>query len=140
MINIQNGNIDIDNINFTIKQKLTKDEFISSNLFADVLNNDEYGYTRYYIKPQIICGEKFAISLIFNPDGFLYMANIGIQSDDVISSWENWSESREMQKKEFHDKWLEKNIGQPPYSYTWGLMASSYDPRSGSSSINITYK
>ncbi len=140
MINIQNGCIEMANINFSIKKNLTEEEFIKSNLFCDVLNKEDYGYTRYYIKPQIICNAKFVISLTFNPDGVLDMTSLGLQMNDSIPSWESWSENSEMQKKELSDKWLEKNIGKPPYTYQWGAIFSSYDPRSGSSSITIVYK
>ena len=140
LINIQNGFIEIANKNFAIKKNLTEEEFIKSSLFSDVLNKDDYGYKRYFIKPQIICNAKFVISLIFNTDGVLYMTNLGLQMNDSLPSWETWSENDEIQKKELNDKWLEKNVGKPPYTYPWGSISSSYDPRSGSSSITIVYK
>lgn len=138
--NLQNGYVDITNKNFVIKRNLKEEEFIKSSLFEDVLNTEKYGYTRYYIKPQVIYNEKFVVVLIFKPDGVLDTISLGLQMNDRLPSWETWSENDEMQKKELSDKWLEKNVGKPPYTYPWGSISLSYDPRSGSSSITIIYK
>lgn len=62
-----------------------------------------------------------------------------LTSDGNLASWNNWSESEEQSKKDEHDKWLLRNIGEPPYNYSWGEISSNYDPRSGSSMITIRY-
>jgi hypothetical protein len=38
-----------------------------------------------------------------------------------------------------HDRWLRRMLGEPPYAYPWGSVTSSYDPRSDSSSVVVTY-
>lgn len=140
MFNIKNGNISLNN-NFIIKKGLTKNEFIKSTLFKDVINQQiTNGFSYFYLKPQLINNEKFIITLLFNQNDILDFLNISITKNDTVPSWNNWSESLELKKKETHDKWLEKNIGKPPYKYIWGEISSNYDPRSGSSMITISYK
>ena len=139
MINISNSDIRISS-SLTIGQSLTKEDFIHSYLHKEVLKQDDYGYTRYYIKPQTIGNDMFIIVMIFNPEGLLDMVTLSLTIDGSIPSWDDWSESSQMQKKEMHDKWLEREIGKPPYDYSRSGISSSYEPRSGSSSITIVYK
>ena len=139
MINTENGNLQLENIKLIIKKGLTRDEFMQSDLFYDVLNQDDYGYVRYYIKPQTICEQKFVIALLFKPDKSLSSVTLGLAIDGAIPTWENWSEEDELRKKALLGKWLEKNVGEPPYDYTWGSMTLTYDRRSASSHITISY-
>ena len=44
-----------------------------------------------------------------------------------------------MANKKYHDALLEENLGQPPYAFSWGKVASVYDERSEGSAILITY-
>ncbi|MEJ7732135.1 MAG: hypothetical protein WKG00_23355 [Polyangiaceae bacterium] len=61
------------------------------------------------------------------------------ETSDPTPSWDTWSEARELALKSRHDEWLKDELGPPPYEYAWGRLSSSYDPRSGGSSITITY-
>lgn len=137
MIDIKNGSIALQN--FLIRKGLTKDDFLSSNLFSEVLNHQEYGFTTYSLKPQLIENEKFIMVLYFNKNDIIDLVNLSLSNSENIPSWDNWSESEEQRKKEEHDKWLLNNIGIPPYNYDWGTVSSNYDPRSGSSMITIRY-
>ena len=49
------------------------------------------------------------------------------------------SEEAERERQAAHDAWLEEQFGPPPYTYPWGAIESSHDPRSGSSAIVIQY-
>ena len=139
MININNGNITLDDSCFTITKGLTKNEFINSNLFKDVLSQQTYTFSNYYLKPQLIGKDKFIVVLFFNQNSKIYLVNISISDDGSVPSWTNWSEYKELKRKDLHDKWLGENIGKPPYRYAWGEISSNYDPRSGSSMITIKY-
>ena len=55
------------------------------------------------------------------------------------TSWDDWSEEVEQERQAAHDAWLQEQFGPPPYTYPWGVIASSHDPRSGSSAITIQY-
>ena len=139
MINIENGDLQFENIKLIIKKGLTRDEFMQSDLFYDVLNQDDYGYVRYYIKPQTMCEQKFVIALLFKPDKLLSSVTLGLAIDGAIPTWENWSEEEELRKKVLLAKWLEKNLGESSYDYTWGSIILAYDRRSASSHITIYY-
>ena len=139
MIDIKSGNISLNGNSSIIRKGLTKDEFLKSNLAGDILNQQTSTFTNYYLKPQLIGSENFTIVLYFNPNNLIEFMNISLSSDGNIPSWDNWSESDEIKKKDEHDKWLERKIGKPPYKYSWGEISSNYDPRSGSSMITIRY-
>lgn len=138
MIDKLNGGINITENKFVINCKLTKSDFISSILFDEATSKEVNSYTHYYLKPKNIENVKFQINLIFNPNGKILNVFLGIYETD--NPWENWSGSHELKRKELHDKWLEENLGNPPYDYSWGTVSSTYDPRSGSSTITFTYK
>lgn len=139
MININNGNLTIDDGRFTITKGLTKNDFINSNKFKDVLSQQTLTFSNYYLKPQLIGKDKFMVVLFFNQNDMIYLVNISLSDDGSVPSWTNWSEDEELKRKDLHDNWLEKNIGMPPYKYAWGEISSNYDPRSGSSMITIKY-
>lgn len=139
MININNGNISINNGKFTITKSLTKNKFMNSSLFNDVLSQQTHIFSNYYLKPQLIGKDKFIITLIFNQDDMIYFVNICLCSDEGVPTWNNWSKNKVLKIKDKNDKWLENNIGKSPYKYSWGEISSNYDPRSCSSMITIRY-
>lgn len=140
LIDKSNGGIKIANKDFLINSKLTQKEFLDSIMYNEVLSQDNNSYTNYNLHPQSIGNSKFMITLIFNPNGKIFMARLRMQIGENLPSWSNWSENGEHEMKEQHDNWLESNIGNPPYNYSWGTISSSYDPRSASSSITFAYK
>ncbi len=139
MIDIKSGNLSLNGNSFIMKKGLTKDEFMKSNLINDVLSQETYAFTNYYLKPQLIGSDMFIVVLYFNQNDIIDFINISLSGDGNVPTWNDWSESKELKRKESHDKWLEKNIGKPPYKYSWGEISSNYDPRSGSSMITIKY-
>ena len=139
MIDIKNGNILLNDNSFIIKKGLTKAEFLKSNLAEDILNQQVSVFTNYYLKPQLIGDEKFTVALYFDQNDLIAFLYISLLSDGNIPSWNNWSESEELKRKDEHDKWLLRKIGDPPYKYLWGEISSIYDVRSGSSIIIIRY-
>ncbi len=139
MIDLVNGGLALDRNSLIIRKGLTKNEFEKSSLIDEVLNHQSYGFTSYYIRPQLIGNTFFVIVLYFNPQDILDFVNLSLTDSDRVPSWDDWSESRAKQKKEEHDEWLLRNIGKPPYKFPWGEISSTYDPRSGSSKITIKY-
>ena len=126
--------------NIIIKDGLTQDDFVKSDIFKDVINYKNHEYTQYYVNPQIIYGKRFTILLIFNPKGLIEFVKLALLTKNELPDWNNWSESKELERKKLHDEWLKLMIGIPPYEYNWGYISSNYDPRSGSSMITIRYK
>ena len=139
MIDLVNGGLALDGNTFIIRKGLTKNEFEKSSLFDEVLNQQSYGFTNYYLKPQLIKNAFFVIVLYFNPQDILDFVNLSLSDSDCVPSWDDWSESRAKGKKKEHDEWLLRNIGKPPYKFPWGEISSNYDPRSGSSIITLKY-
>ena len=140
MIDINNGDIRLTKKTLVIRKGLTIDEFAKSDLFEDVYKKDEYEYTRFFVGLQFIGENQFAVSLLFNPLGRLYSIHLKISIDGKMPSWDNWSEEGELRIKDMHDMWLKKNVGDPPYNYSWGTIYSTYDPRSASSSMGVRFK
>lgn len=140
MIDINNGNIIINNGLYILKSGLQKNEFINSGFYIENLIEDVSIYTRYFLKPQVIDGEYFIVVIYFNKNDLLEFVDLALMHNGNVPSWDNWSETEERKRKDEHDKWLEKSIGRPPYKYSWGEISSDYDPRSGSSTITIRYK
>jgi hypothetical protein len=71
-----------------------------------------------------------------------------LRDDRESASWEDWSEQRERRRKTKHDAWLKKMLGAPTrkdevgvhYDYAWGAVLSTFDPRSGSSEVVVSYR
>ena len=59
--------------------------------------------------------------------------------DNKPSSWDNWSEESELELKRKHDAWLRECLGEEPYQFSWGMVFSVYDKKTGASSIIIKY-
>lgn len=79
----------------------------------------------------IMNGRKFLVSLFFRTN-IIYM--ISLMCDDKEFTWEN-----EKERKEFHDEILAEYSIIGKKEFPWGNISSNYDPRSGSSSIDIVY-
>ena len=139
MIDIVSGNICFQNINQKLIARMMKEEFLISSLNNFVIRDDSHSNASIYVlNPMKLWGEKINVSLIFDKSNMLYMVQISLFREK-IKTWDNWSENEEKQLKLKHDNILEKNIGKPPYIYKWGMIGSTYDPRSGSSFITIKY-
>jgi hypothetical protein len=55
------------------------------------------------------------------------------------STWNDWNKEYELKNVEKFEKWLNKEIGRKR-NFDWGIIDSSYDSKSGFSSIYIKYK
>ena len=82
------------------------------------------------------------------------ISTITLRNFSGVIGWENWSIENVRHDLEIQKQWLEDNIHQLPlvisigegleskrinYSFSWGEITSSYDGRSGDSSIFIKY-
>lgn len=50
-----------------------------------------------------------------------------------------WSVEHELERKQFHDEWLQSQLGMPPYTYPWGGLESNYDSKGCASAIIVRY-
>jgi len=50
-----------------------------------------------------------------------------------------WSVEHELERKQMHDDWLRRELGEPPYRFPWGYLESNYDSKGCASAIIVTY-
>jgi hypothetical protein len=55
------------------------------------------------------------------------------------TSWDDYSEEKELLRKATHDEWLAASLGERR-SFPWGTARSSYDRRGGGNTINLQYE
>lgn len=65
----------------------------------------------------------------------LHMIEISAGSPAFGTSWDDWSEEKEVQRKQIHDDLLSEELGPPPYEFPWGSAVSVLDLKNGTSSI-----
>ncbi|NJN05217.1 MAG: hypothetical protein HC814_00740 [Rhodobacteraceae bacterium] len=58
-----------------------------------------------------------------------YLDRIFLQMTRASIDAKEWTESRELERKAFHDEWLRQELGEPPYDYPWGQVVSEYDAK-----------
>lgn len=54
-------------------------------------------------------------------------------------SEDNWTRDRELVRKAVHDQWLLKELGLPPYRFSWGDIESLFDEKACVSEIVVGY-
>lgn len=118
---------------------MEKSNFLASPFKNEILRDDSPTTASIYVLNTMdLWNKKVNVTLIFDQSDKLFMVRISL-STGVAKSWENWSEDSEKKLKVTHDNFLEQHLGSPPYDYSWGVIGSNYDPRSGSSMITIRY-
>ena len=50
-----------------------------------------------------------------------------------------WTVERELERRAVHDRWLRKELGEPPYEFDWGVVASEFDGKAVVSEIIVAY-
>ncbi|RLB63947.1 MAG: hypothetical protein DRI90_05750 [Deltaproteobacteria bacterium] len=139
MIDTTTGEIKLD-CGVRIPPLWMEDAFQSSLLASgavSLVGNAEFHTFR--AEPALISGSLFAIGLTFRA-GLLCKLGLTLMHDDYGTSWDDWSEAKELQRKADHDAWLTSLLGgPPPHTFPWGKVTSSYDPKGGCSSILLSY-
>ena len=117
----------------TIRPRLDRKTFLSSPIGSDAeefLMNKPHSTYRIFPETGIVATVQFT-------DHVLETVAIMFEMED--DSAENWSETRELARKELHDAWLRNESGPSPYRYTWGRLESSYDAKACVSDILVSY-
>ena len=131
------GEIHLDE-NFVISPSLRLQEFRSSKQGVDakiaVANGDHTTFRTVFCDGK----KNFFMSIWFEKEK-LRSASISVADIDEPSSWADWSEEKELARKAAHDQFLISTFGSPSKRLAWGKVESLYDPRSGGSSIVVTY-
>src|SRR5688572_18002971 len=119
VINKKTGEIYFSN-RLTINPNITKEEFLTSTISkrAEIyVANDPYFSYRieYKRETSLKVIEKWIIILFFFKSK-LESVELIIKDKKYGTSWDDWSESKELERKSFHDKWLMDCFGRkPPY-------------------------
>ncbi|PSR55618.1 hypothetical protein AHMF7605_19955 [Adhaeribacter arboris] len=102
-----------------------------------VLGNEWIHYT---VKNVLIAGKFFYLTFFFHEEILDSVSFIFNDCEiDLTSNWDCWSEKREKENAVLYNNWLDKEIG-TSRNFLWGTVWASYDPKSGGSSIGISYK
>ena len=139
MIDKTNGELVIESIPLRIGPRLSRSEFLSlpvGKAAKIVVKNEPF--CSYNIGRHKISGLIFIVIIYFYNES---LESVSLTSVDEKSgqSWADWSEEKELEKKEIHDRWLNQMLGKSSSHYKWGEVWSGYDPKAGFSSIEIRY-
>ena len=138
MINLKSGMLIFDD--FMIRPHMLVRELLNVVRSQDILSCDKGAYTNILLKPQKSANNFFTLRLFFEKKSEeLEFCQMVVQDDNIVPSWEGWSMEKELQKKEYNDIWLIKDVGYPPYIFSWGKLQSVYNAKEASSYIMITY-
>jgi|SRR5688572_601477 len=138
MIDKKSGELMIESIPLGIGPHLSRTEFLSlpvGKSASIVVKNEPF--CSYNIGRHEISGLVFSITVYFY-DELLESVNMS-SVDNESASWSDWSEQKELEKKEVHDRWLKNLLGKASSQHKWGEVWSGYDSKAGFSSIEIRY-
>ncbi len=94
-------------------------------------------YTHHTLRGVTLANTIFNASFTFNASR---IESISLWLPSASTSWDDWSEANEQQRKRDHDDWLTATLGTGPYDYNWGVVSSNYSPQSGDSAITVRYR
>jgi hypothetical protein len=78
--------------------------------------------------------------IVFFKGKDLESIHLSINDPKFGTSWEDWSEAKELERKQANDRWLKSNGLLPGKTYSWGSVWSDYSPKTGHSLIVIDYR
>ena len=139
MIDKKSGELVIESIPLRIGPHLSRNEFLSFRVgkSASIVVKNE-PFCSYNIGSHEISGLIFSVTVYFY-DELLESISMSSVNDELGASWADWSEQKELERKEIHDRWLKNILGKASSHYEWGEVWSGYDSKAGFSSIEIRY-
>ena len=139
MLDGTTGDLEIESLSIRIGSQFTRQQFLASTLaeHARILVQNE-PYCTFSVGSYELAGLSLSVSVGFYGE---QLETIGLFHDAKAlgSSWADWSEEKERQRKQIHDQWLLALTGYASHFYAWGESWSDFDPKSGGSSIVIRY-
>jgi hypothetical protein len=139
MLDGTTGDLEIEALSIGIGSRFTRQQFLSSALaeHARILVQHE-PYCTFSVGSYELAGLSLGVSLGFYGEQ-LETIELFHDAKAFGSSWADWSEEKEQQRKQIHDQWLLALTGYASHFYAWGEIWSDFDPKSGGSSIVIRY-
>ena len=139
MIDKKSGELVIKSIHLRLGPRLSRSEFLSFPIGKSakiVVKNEPF--CSYNIGKHEISGFIFAVTIYFYYETLESISISSVDNESTLRS--DWSEEKELEKKEIHDRWLNQMLGKSSsHYYKWGEVWSGYDPKAGFSSIEIRY-
>lgn len=136
IINQQNGNFQITD-KVIVGKDNTYEEILKlapTNKTWDVKN----GYKWIYFNDINIDKLFFNIGVCFHNER-LFCIDFGFTDKlEKNLTWDNWSEKDELKRKDIYEHWLTTIIGKKR-NFEWGKVGAYFDPKGGTTSMNINY-
>lgn len=139
MLDVTTGDLEIEALAISIGSQFTRQQFMASALSeqASILVQNE-PYCSFSAGSYELAGLLLGLSVGFYGEQ-LETIELFHDAKAFGSSWADWSEEKERQRKQIHDQWLRALTGHASHVYAWGEIWSGFDARSGGSSIVIRY-
>ncbi len=116
-----------------IKRTCDREQFLQSAIGAqsqEGLHNEAWRH--YDISPE----PGIAGTALFNGETLhSVFLMILIPSDET----DDWTIELELERKAVHDRWLQAELGKPPWKYKWGRVVSEFDAKAVASEIIVVY-
>ena len=141
MIDPASGKIQLPSDGLEIGPELTRESFLASSIASRSCEKIRNEANRSIELPGVQYeGHPIAWSLRFNGLN-LWSVSIACMDDEFGRLWSEWSEHRELARKQLHDSLLESILGNSWHGrqFRWGRVESVYDPKSGGSGITVSY-
>ena len=101
--------------------------------------NVKNGWEHYYLRNFKIENKYFFFDFMFYNE-ILNRVDFCFYDNPVKNaSWDEWSETKELERKEEFENWLTKESGNAR-DFAWGKVNAYYDSKGGSSGITIAYE
>ena len=139
IIDIENGHLRFEN-GFTVSSQTIQEEIVQYFGQENVSINDiKTGWKHCSVRNIKINDTYFIITFYFDNDILKKLDFIISDKLIVDGSWDDWSEKKELQNRDYYNDWLTKEIGSDR-QFVWGTVNSFYDSKGGFSSIVLKYK
>jgi hypothetical protein len=141
MIDATTGGISIRNVEVVIGPSLTRATFLASSIGQHSqisVENEPYCSFNANIPACDLMSLPACLTLFFYHQQ-LDSVSIVASDERFGASWSDWSETKEFERKRFHDQWLTDTIGTTNTHLSWGKLSSNFDAKSGFSSIHVRY-
>jgi hypothetical protein len=138
MLDRNTGILRFDQPPLEIAPSLSRSEFLDSSASDGArISVKNEPWCSWVLAGRWHAGASFAVLLQFCGE---QLSAVHLENADPIygTSWDNWSEEKQLQRKAAHDHWLLACIGSRRV-FPWGKVWSGFDPKGGFSSIVIAY-
>jgi len=135
----------------TIDHEVSRSSYLSSPPGAQARCDDVHGgRMTVRLGPRLLDGAAFVFHLHFEGER-LHGYSLSLSDARYGSSWDDWSEEKELARRGAHDTWLIAALGEGQreasprgpelrYALPWGEVWSTFDAIGGSSSIVVRFR